>query len=352
LLSLTYWLFRETAWQRGVVSLFLAVMLLGGWTWGMNRAINVYAHAEFYPVTILKKLLINFHLPGYFVLTDGGVAHAAGHGDVAAASLPGVKEDVRKKARVMSERMAEIIANHPGDLRETKNFLVYGGVLLWLALIAGVAGMVGCVAGFGRRCEPDRLPWDLLAAGISYTLVSAWLLQTAPDARFFLPGLPFLLLPLVEYAVSLPRAKALLVLLVSLAVLQSGYVLAKTWQLRSVSPGLKEAITFLEENPPTPRTVFMYPEGNYRLFSVDHRWDLNYHLREFWRADNDLRIAILQRFGIGAIVVKKHLIAEVDEAITNLGVYPTYFVRQIDQDPRFKKVFDNPAAAIYLIPPR
>ena len=94
----------------------------------------------------------------------------------------------------------------------------------------------------------------------------------------------------------------------------------------------------------------MYPEGNYRLFPVPHEWYMRYHLRSFWRADNDLRAAVLHQFDVGAIVIKKHLIAPVDKNITNLGVYPDYFVRQIKADKRFKKVFANDAVLIFQVP--
>ena len=93
----------------------------------------------------------------------------------------------------------------------------------------------------------------------------------------------------------------------------------------------------------------MYPEGNYRLFPVPHEWYMNYHLREFWQADNDLRIAILRSFDVGAVVVKKYLIAPVDQEITNLGVYPDYFVRDIQQDDRFRTVFENKVVHIFKI---
>lgn len=348
--SLACFVLRRSGWLKGAVSITLAAIILIGWTWGVGRVINIYAHAEFYPVTMMKKILTSYTSISYLSMVGSGDACAAQAAAIPAANAAPVEMRARQKARVMSEQMAEIIANNPGDLREKVNFLVYGGILMWLVMTAGVIGMVATRFGCGKPCKPDTPPWDLLAAGLAYIAAAAWMLKTAPDARFFLPGLPLLLLPFTEYAVCLPRAKALLVAAVALAVLQGGYVLAKTHALRGVSPELQEAIAYLEKSPPNPHTVFMYPEGNYRLFPVDHRWYLKYHLREFWRADNDLRIAVLHRFGIGAIVVKKYLIAEVDEAITNLGVYPTYFVRQIEQDHRFRKVFDNKAVSIYLVP--
>jgi len=77
---------------------------------------------------------------------------------------------------------------------------------------------------------------------------------------------------------------------------------------------------------------------------------LGYLLREFWTSDNDNRIKMLNKFGVGAIVIKKHLIAEVDPEIINLGVYPTYFVRDLEDDPRFEKLFENNGVIIYRVP--
>lgn len=94
----------------------------------------------------------------------------------------------------------------------------------------------------------------------------------------------------------------------------------------------------------------MYPEGNYRLFSVLPEWYMNYKLREFWKADNDMRIRMLNQFGIGAVVIKKHLIGEVDEDIINLGVYPSFFVKDLRNDSRFENVFENDGILIFRVP--
>ena len=91
----------------------------------------------------------------------------------------------------------------------------------------------------------------------------------------------------------------------------------------------------------------MYPEGNYRLFSTPHEWYMNYHLRDFWRADSGVRFNMLQRYGVGAIVIKKHLVGRVDANITNLGVYPDYFVKEIGEDNKFQRVFENEDVTIY-----
>ncbi|OQX15704.1 MAG: hypothetical protein BWK76_12700 [Desulfobulbaceae bacterium A2] len=329
-------LWHGLGWRRMGVPALGAGLLLFASTCTLGWCIEHYAGAQFYPTEQARKLL-------HKILPQASVSGAARQPERPAPPA----------SPVPAEQMAEIIANHPGDLRLPINFVVYGGLLLWLVVLAGLAQPI-------QRCfwpQPvleaevaSRQDWLWpLAIGGSYSLVAAWMLRTAPDARFFLPALPFLILPLCERAVRLPRVKVLLAVLASLAILQAGYVLHKTYRLRQVPDALRAVINFLAQHPPTPARVFMYPEGNYRLFPVAHEWYLGYRLRDFWHADNDERLRLLAKYSIGAVVVKKHLVAPVDEAVTDLGVYPDYFVRQINNDPRFRKVFDNRAAMVYRI---
>ena len=272
---------------------------------------------------------------------------------VAAAFMPSAPAPAGEAAAAPAESTpsvspyeAKIIANHPGDLRQPANWFIYGGGLLWLVLGLGALrrGWHWRQSVDWRRSVSNQWP---LWVGLSFLLPSAWLLKTAPDARFFYPALPFILLPFVESFARLPRQRIWMSLLVALAIVQSGAVLAKAVRLREITPELQAGMDFLKKHPPAPPRVFMYPEGNYRFFPVEHDWYLKYYLRDFWRGDNLLRLQLLAKRKIGAIVVKKHLVAPVDDEITNLGVYPDYFVPQIEADPRFRKVFDNPAVAIY-----
>ena len=272
---------------------------------------------------------------------------------VAAAFVPSAPAPAGEAAAAPAESKpsvspyeAKIIANHPGDLRQPANWFIYGGGLLWLVLGLGALrrGWHWRQSVDWRRSVSNQWP---LWVGLSFLLPSAWLLKTAPDARFFYPALPFILLPFVESFARLPRQRIWMSLLVALAIVQSGAVLAKAVRLREITPELQAGMDFLKKHPPAPPRVFMYPEGNYRFFPVEHDWYLKYYLRDFWRGDNLLRLQLLAKRKIGAIVVKKHLVAPVDDEITNLGVYPDYFVPQIEADPRFRKVFDNPAVAIY-----
>jgi hypothetical protein len=326
---------QRTSLRKTAAICACSFFLIGICTWGLGAAIHKETGAAFYPVEKFHQIMKKIWPEAQAANTSPQSVHKAA--------------SVQKKS-VISERKASIIANHPGDLRITANYFIYGGLLLWLLVAAGIAAAI--LQLFGLRCRQpahDSSGW-LWGVGLSYTLLAAAFLATAPDARFFLPGLPFLLLPIAEQTVCLPRPKWLISLLAALACLQGGYVLAKTYTLRQVSPALQEAIAWLRHNPPTPPKIFMYPEGNYRLFPVPHEWYLNYHLRDFWRADNEQRLAMLHRFHIGAVVIKKRLIAPVDANITNLGVYPDYFVRDLHSDQRFRKVFENSEALIAELP--
>ncbi len=157
---------------------------------------------------------------------------------------------------------------------------MYGGIIMWLIVLYGLMGKMF------YRLSPNCLityresSYWLYLVGGSYTLLAAWYIRTSPDARFFLPGLPFLLLPLVEKAVCLPKPKVFISILAALAFLQGSYVLQKTYKLRALTPELQEGIRYLREHPPAGH-IFMYPEGNYRFFPAQHEWYLGYRLRAF-----------------------------------------------------------------------
>ena len=299
--------------------------------WGTAYALQNYVETTYYPLVQWQKMVKR--------LTNPAPEKAA------ATTAPAPTAEA--KAGSVTPYEAVIIANHPGDLRIPENYVVYGGGVMWLVLMMGV---VGYLYQRKKTNNAPESPLWLYGTGLWYLGVSAVMIRSAPDARFFLPGLPFVLLPFVEQAVKLPRAKTWMAILIALAIMQSATVLGKTYRLREITPGIREAVRYLEENPPEPGVVFMYPEGNYRLFPVPHEWYLGYRLREFWRAGNDERIDMLREFYVGAIVIKKHLIAPVDDEITNLGVYPDYFVNDLAADARFTKVFENEAVIIYKMP--
>ncbi|HEA65658.1 MAG TPA: DUF2304 family protein [Desulfobacterales bacterium] len=345
LILLAIWEFKSSGWVRSIFRLACSIFILFSFTWTMGKIVETHAGTRFYPEIKLHQLMTT--IKRTIKHTDKGKK------GISRSTTPKSDSnvDLAKKTKPVTRYEIEIIANHPGDLRIPENHLVYGGVILWIVLLAGTASFF--CARFGMNCslaQSGSTGW-LFGAGLSYILLTAFYLRTAPDARFFLPGVLFVILPFVEHTVRLPRPKLIIATISALAVLQGGYVLNKTYKLRHVSPQITAAIEYLEENEPSPRTVFMYPEGNYRLFPVPHEWYLDYRLREFWRADNDARIQMLHRMGIGAVVIKKHLIAEVDPEIINLGVYPTFFVEDLRKDDRFEKVFENEGVIIFKVPP-
>lgn len=257
----------------------------------------------------------------------------------------------------IEQRRYSEISQSPGDLRQPANWLIFPGGVLWAVFGAGVLGVL-----WGRRRAAvapqaedesggaDSGAW-LAGLGLSCVVITAVQMRTAPDARFFLPGMICLLVPACRWAVMLPWRRTWLTALCLVAVLQGGAVLAKTCALREVPAGVHQAFVYLADHPPQPNAVFMYPEGNAHLLPCPHNWYLNYGLRDFWQASNDERLKILHNVGLGAIVIKKYLVSSIDPKMNNLGIYPESFVRDIEGDDRFVRVLDNPDVAIYRVPP-
>ena len=345
------WERRAGSWRSTAAALAISGIVLGSFTWGMGWTLKKYAGAEFYPQEQLEKVAKTVR-ETLFAREGNTPTRASVAVDKTTDAKPPLPPDMAKKPGVKSVTPyeAKIIANHPGDLRIPVNFLIYGGGILWLVILAGIAALLYRRNRDQAFQKTGAFSWWLFSVGISYIVLSAYFVRTAPDARFFLPGIPFVLLPFAVAVAGAPKSRIVIAIVAAMAILQGGEVLKKTYDLRNVSAGLTEAISFLRQNPVSPPRIFMYPEGNYRLFPNAHEWYLKYRLREFWKGDNDLRIAMLRQYRIGAVVIKKHLIADVDDAITNLGVYPTYFVRDLKKDERFEKVFENRDVIIYRVP--
>lgn len=346
-----YRLYNNRGICRAMLPFILSLVIVLGFTYCMGKAINIYAQAPYYPQERLETI--------YFAAKEKIVTFLlqSASSQKEYQAIPAETTASQYSVMKTAENAPVEIANHPGDLRNSENFLVFGGIIIWLLIAVGLLMKCPLInniltsRGARKRAalEKSSSLW-LFGVGGSFLVLVAYFTRTAPDARFFLPGLPFVLLPFAEWLVKIKKSKAIIGLLVTLAVLQSGYVLSKTYSLRAVSSDFQEAIDYLSEHPFVPPKVFMYPEGNYRLFSVPHEWYLGYRLRELWRAENPQRIRMFDQFGVGAILVKKKLVAEVDQEITNLGVYPTSFVADLETDKQFRKVFDNKEIVIFLPP--
>lgn len=317
------------------VTVSLAIILMGCWI--VAFAIRSCAHGSYYPADMLMVLKNRAYLKlsALYPVSAGQVESMA-------------RADSHVKL-VTSLYAPSVIANHPGDLRIPANWLTYAGGLFWLLVVGGLAGLAISFQQRKVSSQTGIFLNSLWFAGASYMLLVAAF--GVPEARFFIPGVVCCCIPLSAYVMRFKRIKLVLVLFATVAALQSGAVLAKTFSLRHVSSGVKEAIEMLEREPPVPNKIFMYPEGNYRLFPCAHTWYLGYELKSFWKADNDERLGILERNGVGAIVVKKHLVGQIDEEMNNLGVYPDFFIQEIDSDGRFEKVLDNDAVSIYRLHP-
>lgn len=326
--------------SKGLLLCCTAALLIAGPMWGLGKAINIHGHSAFYPQEKLEKIVTqiknkffpHLELPRPFT-ANKNVTPSNGSKQILTSS---------------SESSPMVIANHPGDLRIKANFLIYGGGVLWLVLAGGV--LAACKPG-RKNIQNEDVASDagMIFFGGSYLLFVAYFAGTAPDARFFFPGIPFILLPLTERLSFFQKKNYVLIFITTLALIQGVLVIKKTYALRQISPALREGIFFLEENPPIPDRIFMYPEGNYRLFPYEHEWYLGYQLREFWHGTNEKRLDLLCRYGVGAVVVKKDLISTVDDEITNLGVYPDYFVAEISDDSRFFNTFENSDIIIFSI---
>ena len=329
---------RWRVWRSVLVSSLAASLLVSMYSIAWTTVLQRYADSGFYPVDSIKNTWHAWQHP--IIVQPNKSTASTGSGAVISSET--------KHPMLVTPYETQIIANHPGDLRLPRNYFIFGGAIVWLIAIVGLVSRA--TQQLRRQSTVVSSTGWLWGIGFSYIIPAAYILKTAPDARFFLPAIPFLLLPLTEWAVRVPRIKWWLALLTALVLMQVAAVHAKAYNMRKVTREVREAIAFLRDNPPLPRMVFMYPEGNYRLFSAPTNWYLDYHLREFWKGDNELRITMLHRYHIGAIVIKKHLVADVDDNITDLGVYPTCFVKDIERDRRFKMVFDNAQVAIYQVP--
>lgn len=338
------WERKNGGWHQGAMVLLCTAFLVLGNTWLLGKAINKYAESAFYPQEKLEVAVsaVKSRLRSLIVSLKGT------QGNQSVEKMSVVPQVTHQENIAQPKPM--IVANHPGDLRIPENYFIFGGLLLWLVIGLGAISTVLSIGKSGIPTFRQEDRW-LFGTGCWYLLLSAYFVSTAPDARFFLPAIPFILLPIAERVVHLPKPKWLLTFITALALLQGGYVLNKAYTLRGVSPGIKEGIEYLSRHPIEPKTIFMYPEGNYRLFPVSHEWYLGYQLREFWMANNDKRISMLHQFGIGAVVVKKQLISPVDDKILNLGVYPPQFVEDLRNDGRFKKIFENDDLLIFQTPP-
>lgn len=267
------------------------------------------------------------------------------------------------KTATTPHRTPHITFNHPGDVRRSINWLIYPGALFWVMLLFAAFFVIKKRG----QCNSSRTVWMLSLVGILYSLCANYLLgKERRDFRYFIPAIPFIFIPIVYFAAPILNFKWVARILIILCVLQVGAALAKTYSLRHISPQQQEVITFLKNNKIPGNYIFMYPEGNYRLFPYQHIWYLSLDVKamhqhrngilhnmptlsEFWQSPPENILQALEKRGIGALVIKKHLIRDLPLDTTNMGIYPLEFTSNLDNYPFLTKKFSNSYADIYYL---
>lgn len=239
------------------------------------------------------------------------------------------------------------IAAHPGDLRTRVNWVIYFGGIFWAVVILGVCGLF-CRVFLRTNAEQKVEHWPLWVATLSLGII-AYHLRSSPDARFFLPGLPFLILGIAELAWQMPLKRVWFPALLLIAVIQSGAVAATTASLRRLNPDLVEAFDFFKIENSEKHAYLMYPEGHERFLPGYTDWYMGRELHDFWRAGNDQRIEMLAKYKMRYIVIKKYKIRDVSPDTHDISVYPKAFVEDVARDPRFETIFENGAIVIYRV---
>lgn len=330
----------EPAW-KSVSRMLISLMVISLLCVPMAVALKKCGFS-YYPVAAVEQYLSKLGFKRNSVEFNGEQARAAQvpqqAGAVEVPSIPDMSVN-----RVDPEPVRPEICNHPGDLRIPANWIVYFGGVWWILILSGVAGMV-------RLLSYDRhnisVEWPL-AVGLWAVFAIAFHMRAAPDARFFLPAVPFLLVGLRPPVERMKWRGFWICCLLFICILQSGAVLGKVVRLRSLSPGMKEAIDHEKESRHGVVNYFMYPEGHERYLPGVVDWYIGFELRDFWRGNNDERIRLLKKYGLNVVVIKKARVRDVDAYTIDLGLYPASFVRDIEEDSRFVKSFENDSVIIY-----
>jgi len=264
LVLMGFWEFKNGKWHHAVAALVISAIILGSFTWGIGWALEKYAGAGFYPVEQMQQIAATLK-DRFGSLKREQAPTVASLKDISGDSKPAVSSSEKAQnegIRAVTAYEAINVANRPGNLRIPENFFVYGGGILWLVILAGVVVPIYCRYGKKNLKGDLGSQWLLFAMGAWYIATSAYFLRAAPDARFFLPGIPFILLPFVEGAVRLPRPKIVISIVAAIAILQGGQVLKKPYNIINMFVELQYAIVYLRKNPVSPPTVFFYPECN------------------------------------------------------------------------------------------
>lgn len=338
-LCMVFFYWRTDSYFRLAARLIVALVAIAGMCLPMSILLRNMG-AQYYPALAVEQYLVHYGL-----MRPPQRSRPKPPPPPPEAGVSNSPANVQ--AQPAAEEKPEISAT-PGDLRIAVNWFIYFGGVFWGLLLLGTLGAGMAVLGKGGAWESES--WPLLVGGWGLAIISIHV-KEAPDARFFLPAFPFIIIGLSSWAVRMPGRRFWLPLFLAAALGQSGVVLAKAVSLRHISPAMQEAIDFMQKENPTGRdNYFMYPEGHDRLIPGTSDWSMGRLLHEFWRADNDERIRMLTRRGMRHVIVKKYKIRPVGPDTIDMGVYPQAFVDDLARDPRFEKVLENKDVIIYRVP--
>ncbi len=240
-----------------------------------------------------------------------------------------------------------IYPNPPLD----RNWLVagVGNPLSWVQYF-GIALLVLIGVYVVRRAtrKRDLFLWISIAGYVFFYLISfrGWY-----DVRYLAPVTPFVAV-LAAKGWSGLRHRYMKTLLVGIGLLQFGAVSYYVYVHRQIPPAVEEGFEYIRAHTLEEDRI-MYPEVNLAEWTGrPMMWRSRISLVElpylFWKANAEEAGRILNRYGIGYILVQKSRIYD-DSRTHHLGGYPRSFVKKLPAFPFLKLVFENEALDLWKI---
>ena len=244
-------------------------------------------------------------------------------------------------------KIEPIYPNPPLD----RNWLVAGAgnPFSWVQYF-GIALLFLMAVYFIRRAyaKQDIFLWIAIAGYVFFYLISfrGWY-----DVRYLAPVTPFVAV-LAAKAWSGLRRRYMKTLLVGIGLLQFGTVSYYVYVHRQIPPAVQEGFEYIRAHTLEDERI-MYPEMNLAEWTGRPMiWESRISLAElpylFWKADSAAALRILNRYGIGYILVDKSRIYD-DSESHHLGGYPRSFVEKLQTFPFLQLVFENEALSLWKI---
>ncbi len=255
-------------------------------------------------------------------------------------------EDTRPPMPAQTEALPPIA--YPGDLRIPANWIIYLGGAVWLAAAASVFGLWREIKN--RKFEQPAFICAFI--GLSFLIPSYVIGRNTPDVRYFLPGIPFMIFAVACWLVSFKDYRKLLWVIAIVAIVQSGAVLSKIYELRTLGPDLEQVIKTLSVKKSAYDNkkfkIFMYAE-KWRFLPYEPVWSISV---DVWKAKTDRQIYdLLRNNNFAFIGIEKSKIASMVSSNLDIRVYPAKFVDLLANSDLFSKVCENQTYIIYELKP-